>query len=47
MNELLKRLKLNKHKLSAQQYRTIRGQALSGDVSGAERGLNKILWRIK
>jgi len=29
--------------ITAQQYRTIRGQALAGDVDGAVKGLAKVL----
>ena len=29
--------------ITAQQYRTIRGQALAGDVDGAARGLSRLL----
>jgi len=31
--------------LTRQQIKTLRGQALSGDVDGAKRGLEKILKR--
>ena len=40
---LLKKLrKYGKH-LTRQQYRTIKGQILSGDTEGASKGLNKLL----
>ena len=32
-----------RHRLTAQQYRTLRGQVLAGDPDGAMRGLRKIL----
>lgn len=33
------------HKITLQEARTLRGQALAGDVDGAERGLAKIIRR--
>ena len=40
---MLKKLrKYGKH-LTRQQYRTIKGQILSGDTEGASKGLNKLL----
>lgn len=41
----LKRLKMVRGILTFQQYRTIRGQAIAGDLEGARAGLNKILER--
>ena len=38
-----KRLKQNKIHLTKQQYRTIKGQLIAGDISGAEKGLNRLL----
>ena len=38
-------LKQNRSKLSAQQYRTLKGQAVSGNVDAAHKGLHKILRR--
>ena len=35
----------NRNKLSAQQYRTLKGQAVSGNVDAAHKGLHKILRR--
>lgn len=32
-------------KLTPQQYRTLKGQILAGDVEGAEKGLAKLLRR--
>lgn len=43
--EFLESLKSNKHNLTKQQYRTIRGQALKGDVMDARKGLQKVLKR--
>ena len=36
-------LKYNKDKLTVQQYRTLKGQLLAGDTSGALKGLQKLL----
>mgnify|MGYP003307317287 CR=1 FL=1 len=33
-------------KLTKQQYRTLKGQILAGDIDGAMRGLQKILERV-
>lgn len=38
-------LKNNKGRLTVQQYRTIKGQILTGDTVGAERGMKKLLDR--
>jgi hypothetical protein len=45
MNDFLKMLKRIKNQgyLTQQQYRTIRGQILSGDIDGARIGLSRIL----
>lgn len=45
LNSFMKKLKNSRLYLSKQQYRTIKGQALSGDVDGAQKGLNLILRR--
>ena len=37
------RLKGARHRLTVQQYRTLRGQVLAGDPDGAMRGLRKLL----
>ena len=39
----LKRLNSAKAALSSQQYKTIRGQIIAGDLFGADKGLRKIL----
>ena len=44
-SQFLDTLKFNKKKLTRQQYRTIRGQALKGDVADARKGLQKVLKR--
>ena len=42
----LKALKKHSRELTRQQMSTLRGQALAGDVDGAEKGLAKLLgWR--
>ena len=45
MKLFLKLLKGHRSELTAQQYRTIRGQAISGDIDGAARGLHRVLKR--
>lgn len=40
---MLKQLNSYKHKLTRQQYKTLKGQILSGDATGAMRGLVDIL----
>lgn len=42
-----KLLKENKKHLTKQQYRTIKGQIIAGDVEGATKGLNKLIRRKK
>lgn len=41
--ELYKLLKINKYKLTKQQYNTIKGQIKKGDLVGAYKGINKCL----
>lgn len=41
----LKRLKIFKKILTVQERKTLQGQALSGDIEGAKKGLDKILKR--
>ncbi len=36
---------LKQSDLTLQQFKALKGQALSGDISGAEKGLNKIKGR--
>lgn len=43
--KFMKILKCNKHNLTCQQFRTIKGQAFAGDIAGAKKGLNKLLER--
>lgn len=37
------RLKACSHRLTSQQYKTLRGQILAGDPDGALKGLRKLL----
>ncbi|MEG1149638.1 MAG: hypothetical protein RSD98_13720 [Niameybacter sp.] len=41
----IKQLNQDKNRLTKQQYKTLRGQAVAGDVTGANKGLIKILQR--
>lgn len=41
----LKRLKIFKKVLTTQERKTLQGQALSGNLAGAQKGLDKILKR--
>ena len=43
--QLLHELKVWKPCLNKQQYRTLKGQAVHGDVAGAEKGLQRLLQR--
>ena len=43
MIDYFKLLKKYKYKLTKQQYRTFKGQILSGDTKGFEKGLAKVL----
>lgn len=45
INQFVKSLATHRNKLSKQQIKTLRGQALSGDLEGAHRGLEKIMKR--
>ena len=45
LNSFMRKLKNCRQYLSKQQYRTIKGQALSGDIDGAQKGLNSLLRR--
>ena len=42
----LKEIRKNKHLLTTQQMRTLKGQVISGDIDGAMRGLDKLMNRI-
>lgn len=41
--KLYKLLKFNKHKLTRQQYNTIKGQIKAGDLLGAYKGIYKLI----
>lgn len=45
LERFMKTLKANKENMTRQQFRTIKGQALAGDIKGAEKGLYKLLER--
>ena len=42
INHFIKRLATYKNRIFPQQLKTLRGQALSGDMAGAQRGLERI-----
>lgn len=39
----IKKLNSRRSKLTKQQYKTIKGQALAGDIEGANKGLIKLM----
>ena len=43
--EFFKELKCNRPNLTVQQYRTIKGQAVKGNIMDARKGLHKVLKR--
>lgn len=43
LHYLMKSLYVHHSKLTRQQFRTLKGQALSGDIDGAAKGLKTIL----
>lgn len=45
MQQTLRNIKNNRHKLTPQQWRTLKGQCLAGDYEGAKKGFEKILNR--
>ena len=45
LDEFLEHLKGNKNKMSQQEYRTIRGQALKGNVMDARKGMQRVVRR--
>lgn len=47
MYEAIKLLNKNKGRLTKQQYKTLKGQCLAGDVEGALKGFYKILRRAE
>ena len=46
MIEAMKILKKHKRQLTRQQFRTFKGQILSGDIKGFYKGLNKMLQKV-
>ena len=45
LSEFVKTVDQNKKKLSRQEYRTIKGQALHGNVFAANRGMKNVMRR--
>lgn len=45
LNIFLEHLKMHRERLTKQQYKTICGQAMAGDIVGANKGLIKLLSR--
>ncbi len=45
VQSVMKQLKLHRNKLSRQQIKTIRGQALRGDLDGAKKGIARLIGR--
>lgn len=45
LNAVMRALKANTGRLTRQQIKTLRGQALKGDIDGASKGLERILRR--
>ncbi len=43
--ELIRELKVCRSFLTPQEYRTLKGQAIRGDVEGAEKGLQRLRQR--
>ena len=39
-------LRRERENLTPQQFRTLKGQILAGDIEGAEKGLRKLLRRV-
>ena len=45
MSEMYKLLKVNKYRLTKQQYLTIKGQLRKGDIEGARKGLFTCMYK--
>ena len=45
MSEMYKLLKVNKYRLTKQQYLTIKGQLRKGDIEGARKGLFTCIYK--
>jgi len=46
MRKCFDMLKANKHRLTVQQYKTLKGQILAGDLDGFRKGLSTIKDRM-
>lgn len=47
-HHFIETLKKCNKQISSQQFKTLRGQAIAGDIAGAEKGLAKLMgWRIE
>lgn len=42
-DKFLRELKQHQHELTPQQFKTLKGQAVSGDLDGAVKGLARVL----
>lgn len=42
----LRELRRERPNLTSQQFKTLKGQILAGDIEGAEKGLGRLLRRI-
>lgn len=47
MYQTIKIIDKHKDKLTKQQYKTLRGQCLAGDIEGAMKGFNRLMRRKK
>lgn len=47
IEEYMKCLKHYRPRLTRQQYRTLKGQALSGNIEGAAKGLLKLMKKLE
>ena len=47
LQTFLSKLKAYSQWLTPQQYKTLRGQAIAGDIFGAKKGLEKILKTVE
>jgi len=45
ISRFIKYLKKHKGMLTKKQFKTLKGQALSGNINGAEKGIQKIIER--
>lgn len=47
MKDYFRLLNQYKHKLTKQQYKTFKGQIISGDTKGFVKGLQKVLYGVR